>query len=156
MYVSFSWHGERHIWWFRKSILRDTWIGVRMEFPPSLAVQEPESWGNTYTCCLDPWFISKTSFLLVHLAPREDFSTHCAWVAAGIFFFWPARSATWYIPLQRFDFFRRWKKLGNNCVVSIYEFLKPSQTSLWEKVSSLNFTRKVKTSFNQGILIIFL
>lgn len=104
---------------------------VRMEFPPSLAVQEPESWGNTYTCCLDPWFISKTSFLLVHLAPREDFSTHCAWVATGIFFFWPDSEKRDVIYSRAtFRFFRRWKKkkknLYNNRIVSHLRILKPS------------------------------
>lgn len=108
----------------------------------------------------------------LHLLPRsviyfEDFLSSCTPRAARRFLYALCVGRDWNIFLltsekrdviyspATFRFFRRWKKLGNNCVVSIYEFLKPSQTSSWEKVSSLNFTRKVKTSFNQGILIIF-
>lgn len=78
-----------HIWRFRKSIRGAIYVdgfgwNSRQVLSPG---QEPASRGNTYTCCLDPrWFISKTSFLLVSLLVPQDFSTHCAWVATGIFF----------------------------------------------------------------------
>lgn len=138
-FVSFSWHGERHIWWFRKSILRDTWIGVRMEFPPS-----PRG--------ARTWIVRQ----YLHLLPRsviyfEDFLSSCTPRAARRFLYALCVGRDWNIflltrqrearrdifPYAAFRFFSKMKKTRQQL----------RRIHLWifktESNSSLNSARKL-------------
>lgn len=112
MYVSFSSHGERHIWWFRKSILRDTWMG-------SDGIPAKSRGART-------WIVRQ----YLHLLPRsviyfEDFLSSCTPRAARRFLYALCVGRDWniFLPTRQ----REARRDIFPCNVSIFSKMKKKE-----------------------------